>query len=430
MARRRKRASQPGEGQVIDLKSYQAAKEAARAEMEARVEYEDPEEAKAGKERERKIQLPKAAYRVAAILLALVLGLALWLNREALRPERLGNWIKLQFMGDRIGDGFPVTITGSQVSSANFTARDSDVLALTDTTLMMVDPTGKELLSLRHSLNAPVMRTAGGRTLLYNRGGVGYLVLSGTRVQVEGSASRDILCGAVAQNGRFALGLQGGDGATELNVYQADGSLQYHYLFAQDYITAIALNYDGSYGMVCAVRAQGGELVSRVAVFNFNEPEPLASYETRDNLLLDASWTEAGDLYALGESALLRAKSPEYNFTESGYEGRKPTAYLLDQGRVFLSLSAYEHAGPCTLLIFRGKEEPARVEFTERILSLSSSGGTVGALSGGEAVFLDWSTGVELGRVPVSADAKSLALASERLAYTLGVSEIREVELP
>lgn len=422
MAKHRKKVDPKADTQeIIKLQDYR--------ETEAHIEYEDDEAEAEGEKRLKKMKVPKAVYRVGIILLLLVLALALWLNRDRLNPESVTEWIKLQFVGAEEGDGFPVSVTGSVVSASNFTSYGGNAMILSDTSLVMLDDSGRELLSLRHSLNEPVMRSASGKTLLYNAGSTGYLVLSGTDTAVSGNAEREIISGAVTQGGRFALGLQGSDGASDLKVFQKDGSLQYEYSFAKDYITAIALNYDGTHGAVCTVRTEKGEVVSKVTVFDFNEAEPLASAETRDNLLVDVSWTEGGDLYAVGESAILLANSSDYAFAEYGYEGRKLTAYRLDQGRAFVSVSSYEHAGPSTLLVFHGDEEPVRIEAGERIVSLSVSGGTAAALIDHHTVFYDYGNGVELGSVDAGSDAKSIALRNERMAYVLGVSEIRTVEI-
>ncbi len=409
-------------GEIVDFQEYR--------EPGAYIEYEEDEEQRAQEEKRlKKMRVPKAVYRIAVILLILIVGLAVWVNREWLTPQNISSWVQLQLKGTEQGDGFPVSITGSSVSASNFGVQNGNALILSDTALTMLDDTGRELFSLRHSFNQPAMRTSYGKTLLYNQGSLGYMVLSGPDTVINGSSEKEIMVGAIAQNGSFAFGVQGEDGASQLNAYLADGSLQSYYQFAEDYITAVALNYDATCGAVCTVRSESGELVSKVTVFDFNREDPIAAYETPNNLLLDICWTENGDIYAVGESALLISRSSQYEFTEYSYEGRQLTSYLLSQGRAFLSVSAYEHAGPSTLLIFHGSGEPVRVEAAERIVSLSASGGTVGALVDGTAHFYDYSTGMEQGQVSAGNDAKSLALASERMAYVLGVSEARTIEL-
>lgn len=396
---------------------------------EAHIEYVNDEEAAESEEKLKKRKIPKAVYSVSVILLVLVLGLALWVNRESLRPENVISWVKLQFVGSGRGDGFPVSITGSSVASANFTSYGGNAYVLSDTALTMLDPTGNELASLRHSFNEPAMKSSRGKTMLYNQGSTGYMVLSGSDTSVSMSSEREILCGTVAPNGRFALGLYGSDGASELQVFQKDGTLQFQYSFAKDYITAIALNYDGTYGFVCTVTGENAELVTKITVFDFNQPEPISSFQTTDNLIIDAAWTDGGDLYAVGTSALLRADSSGYAFTEYSYGGRELTAYSLDQSRAFLSVSAYKHAGPSTLLVFRGSEEPLRVESGERIVSVSVYGGNVGVLAGNRISFFDYSSGTLLGTADAGSDAKGIALGSERMAYVLGVSEVRTAEI-
>lgn len=403
--------------EIVKLKDLQEAK--------AEIEYEDEEEAQ---EAQRK-RIPKAAYRIAVILLALVLGLTLWINRESLNPEAIWSWVKLQVKGSQEGDGFPVQITGSNVYESNFTSYGGSAVILSDTALTVLSSTGKEELSLRHSLNQPVLRDSSGKYLLYNQGSTGYTTVSGMETAVSGAVDKEIRAGNISHSGKFALGVRGSDGASELNVYQKNGELQFHYLFARDYITALALNYDGTHGVVCTVRSEKGEMVSKATVFDFDVEEPVAEYETRNNLLLAASWGENGAIYAVGDSALLTARSGDYAFSEYSYEGRQLTAYRLDSNRAFLSVSAYEHAGPSTLLVFREQGEPVRMEEEERIEAISVSGGTVGLLIGSQAVFCDYSTGRELGRADAGSDAKSLALSSESQAYILGVSEIRTVAL-
>lgn len=404
---------------IIKLRDYKRT--------EAHIEYDEDDAD--GEARLKKIKTPKAFYRVSIILVLLVLGLALWVNRDNLRPENVISWVKLQFVGSGQGDGFPVSITGSAVSSANFCAYGGDALVLSDTALTMLDSTGNELASLRHSFNEPAMCSSHGKTLLYNQGSTGYMLLSRSDTVLSQSADREILCGAAAPNGRYALGLWGADGASELQVFQKDGSLQFKYSFAKDYITSIAMNYDGTYGFACTVTSENAELVSRITVFNFNRETPVAVFQTTDNMLVDAAWTDSGDLYAVGLSGLLRASSSDYEFTEYDYNGRELTSYCLEQNRAFLSISAYKHAGPGTLLVFRGTGEPVQIESDERIVSLSAYGSTVAALAGSSIGFFDYSSGNELGRADAGSDAKSVALGNESMAYVLGVSEVRTVQI-
>lgn len=431
--------SKEQETKVIRLKDYRpkeqkpetGREEPAQADQPvALYEYEEePSQEEYAKKRERR-RLPKAVYHISLVLLAVVVGLSLWVNREYLTWDHMKEWARLQLKGPNAGDGYPVAITGSDVYEGNFLSAGGSAVVLSNTAFTSISADGKEEFSIRHNLNQPVLKAAGGKYLLYNSGSTGYLLVSGGRTLVEAVSAKEIICGSVAPSGKYALGLEGEHGASKLEVYLPDGSLQYEYPFANDYITAAALNYDGSFGAVCTVRSEKGEMVSRLTVFDFSQPDPVAQYETRDNLLLAAAWGENGVIYGVGDGAMLSARSSDYQFTEVSYQGRQLTAFTLSAGRAFLSISAYEHAGDSTLLVYNGAEEyneanPVRMESPNRIEALSVSGGVVGMLAGGEVIFCDYSTGMELGRADAGADAKSIALASESWAYVLGVSEIR-----
>ena len=420
---------------IIQLRDHLPGQQAAPGEpqatskesegLQATLEYQE----RPGAEKEKKAwQAPKAFYRVAVVLLVAVLGLALWVNRESLTPQNIWSWLQVQVTGDGTGDGFPVSITGSQVTAGNFLFDNGSVVSLSDTSLTMVGTSGKEVLSLRHSFNQPILKCASGHYLLYNQESTGYMVVSGTEKKLERSTKQNILTGAVSRNGRFALATQGEDGASTLTVYLSTGEEQFTYHFAQDYITAVALNADGTWAMVCTARSQGGELVSKVTVFDLNQATPMGEYESRGNLLMDAYWGDNGILYAVGDISLVRARSSELSFSEFSYEGRTPTALRFTGGQVYLSISAYEHAGPCTLLVFRDLEEPVEIPVEERVQALSVSGGSVGVLVSQQLILFDSSTGKELARGDAGGDAKSIALASESTAYVLGVSEIRKVQ--
>ena len=130
----------------------------------------------------------------------------------------------------------------------------------------------------------------------------------------------------------------------------------------------------------------------------------------------------------MGDSALVRGDSGAYEFSEYSYQGRQLTAYRLSDSRAFLSLSAYEHAGPSTLLTFHGLGDPVTAELEDRIEAISVYGGAAGLLVDGQVVLVDYSSGAETGRGEAGLDARGLALSSESEGYVLGASEIRKFQ--
>ena len=113
-----------GGRKVIQLKDH-LPKNTPDQEPQASIEYEGDPSSSEKKREDRKA--PKAFYRAAVVLLVLVLGLALWVNRDNLTPQSVWNWIQVQVTGSDSGDGYPVGITGSNVTASNFMAAEGGV---------------------------------------------------------------------------------------------------------------------------------------------------------------------------------------------------------------------------------------------------------------------------------------------------------------
>lgn len=416
----KKTASSSKSQRVVKLQDFQQSPEEERPQAQIQYEEEEGED----EDRLKKIVVPKAVYRVALILLVLVLGLTVWLNWSNLTPDNILNWLRLQTVGTGEGDGFPVPITGSVLEEGNFLSENGMLLALSDTTLTQLNATGKEQMSLRHSLHTPVLRVNSGKYLLFDLNSTGYMVLSGKETAAQGKAEGDILAGAVASNGRFALGTKGSNSASVLEVYLANGEMQFRYRFSQDYITAVALAPGGGKGAVTTVRSEKGELVSSLYLFDFSQADPISIQEARGTLFLEAHWAEDGTIFALGDLGLLRGKAGE-EFQQYSFENNQPITSRFSGSQLFVSLSPYRHGGASMVLAFRGMEEPLSIACPGRVNSISLSGGAVGVLMDKEVVLYDATTGMETARISGGKDARALALANERTAYILGVAELR-----
>ena len=179
-----------------DLKSMKREYE---EEVRAVIEYgEDAPPPK--KESKRKIML---IYISGGILVIVAVFLMIWMSRDTFSLTESLEWIKVQLVGAGEGDGFPVQIKGTNIAEKNFISVDGDVAALSDTALTVMNSTGKELYSVRHSFDNPFMHHSGNNFILYNSGGAGYIVQRGVDTAITGTEENDISAAAVAKSGEF-----------------------------------------------------------------------------------------------------------------------------------------------------------------------------------------------------------------------------------
>ncbi len=395
----------------IDLSRHQAQTERKRKKRRRR------------KER----RVPGWVYRVIIILILCVVGMLLWFNRSNLTPSNIVEWIQTQVVGMGIGDGYPAKISGTSVMPGNFKSSNRQLVIAGDTELTVLNTTAKQIFSRQHSFTNPVLKANGTRALVYNLGGRGYQLEAQSRTLVKNNADQNIIAGALASNGNFAL-LTEADGYRGcLTAYTLNSQIIFRYWFSDYYPTAVALNPQGTKAVVTGVSAQDGALVSAVYLLDFSRTEtvkPFAVYS--ENMMIDAFYGEDGTVVAVGDKMTAIINASSRTKTNFDYQGLLLSAYNVDGGRTALSLSPYANAESARLVVL-DKTGRAAVSLNTRqnIKSVSLYGDAVAALANGKVDFYSATTAASLGRCDAGGDAKAIALNDESSVYILGVSEVR-----
>ncbi len=406
----------PNYGQRFDTTEIDVSKHGDRAERKRR---------KRRKRRESRV--PSWVYRVIVILILCVVGMLLWLNRSNLTPANIVDWVQTQVVGMGIGDGFPVKITGTVVSPGNFKSSNKELVMVGDTGLAVFNSSAKQTVSRQHSFSSPVMKVNGTRVLIYNLGGKGYQLESAGRTLVKANGEQNILAGALASNGSFALITEEEGYCGCLTAYDAGGQALYHYWFSDYYPTAVALNHNGTKAAVTAISAKDGALVSAVYLLDLGSTktvEPFAAYT--ENVMLDVSYSENGTVVAVGDRMTAVINANARTKTNFDYQGLQLSAYAADAGRTVLSLSPYKNAGNSRLVVLdKTGRASVSVNAKENIKAVSLFGETAAALQGSKVDFYSLADASLQGTCAAGADAKAIALQDESSVYILGISEVR-----
>lgn len=390
--------------------------------------YREPKEHRPRKRRsEREHRVPRWVYRIILILVLSFVAMLLWFNRANLTPENVLDWAQTQFVGLGVGDGFPYKITGNVVSPGNFKSVDKELVMVRDTELTVLNSTAKEMLSRQHSFSKPVMKLNGQRMLIYNLGGKGYQVESQSRTLVKNNTDQNILCGALARNGRYALVTEEEGYCGYLTAYLPTNEQLFHYWFSEYYPTAAALNETGTKALVTGVSSKNGALTSAVYLIDFGSSKPVAPLaEYTDNMMLDADYFDSGTAVAVGDRMTAVFDTNSGKKVNFDYEGQQLTAYDMNNGKTALSLSPYENAASTKLVVLdKNGGTSVTVSLKQSVKSVSLYGDTVAALADGKVMFYSAVTGAPQGSCDAGEDAKAIALASDSSVYILGVSEVR-----
>lgn len=397
----------------------------ARFDPAGHVRRGEPKRPRAFRER----SVPRWIYRVILILALSALSVLGWLNRDNLAPAAVLEWVQGRVVGIGAGDGYPHSIAGTSVQPKNFLVLDKNICIVSDTSLTVLNSTAKELASRQHSFGDPVLKLGGNRMLLYNLGGRGCQVESLGKTIVKFNAGGDIVSGALARQGGYALLTEADRYLGELAAYTPDGQEQSRYWFSDYFPTAVALSPNGGRAAVTGVNAKNGELVSAVYLLDLNSKkaqEPFAVYE--GNLLFDVAWDGDAAVTAFGDRAAVLIDADSRKKTEYDYGGMQLSAYCASADGAALGLSSYGGASDSVLIVLdRSGGKAVSAELPGTIRSVSQFGGTAAALCGDRAYFYTVSPAGPAGDLDAGSDAKAIALRDESSAYLLGVSEIRLV---
>lgn len=372
-------------------------------------------------------RVPGWVYRIIVILILCVVTMLLWFNRNNLTPSNVVEWVQTQVVGMGTGDGYPYNITGSVVSPGNFKSVNKELVMTRDTELTVLNSTAKEVISRQHSFSSPVMKLNGPRTLIYNLGGKGYQVESQSGTIVKAETQQNILTGALASNGRYALITQADGYCGCFTAYTADNKVLFQYWFSDYYPTAAALNANGTRAVVTGVSAKDGGLTSAVYLLDFSNTktvEPFAVYS--ENMMIGAAYCDDGTAVAVGDKLTAVINTSTRKKTDYDYQGLQLAAYDVDTGRTVLSLSPYKDSTDSKLIVLNSAgQATASVSLKQQIKSVSLFGDTAAALADGKVYFYSASTAGGQGSCSAGGDAKAISLCDESSVYILGVSEVR-----
>lgn len=375
----------------------------------------------------RESRVPRWVYKIILILIFCVFSMLIWFNRNNLTPSNVIEWVQNSVVGMGIGDGYPSKIVGNSVLKNNFKSVNKEAVVVSDTALTVLNSTAKTVVSRQHSFLQPVMKANGNRVLIYSLGGKGYQIESQSKTLVRADVQQNILAGALAANGRYALITEADGYFGCLTAYAADNKVLFHYWFSDYYPTAVALSSDGTKAAVAAVSAKDGGLTSAVYLLDFSNSKPVEPFAVySENMMLDISYSDNGTVTAVGDKMTAVINANGRTKTNFDYQGLRLAAYSMDSGRTALGLSAYGSTGSGKLVVLNDTGSAvATVPFTQAVSSVSLYADTVAVLSQGQVHFYSATAGTPAGSCDAGSDARAIALHDETSVYILGVSEIR-----
>ena len=115
-----------------------------------------------------------------------------------------------------------------------------------------------------------------------------------SKTLIEDDMDQKIVCGDIAQNGRFVLVTEATGYCSQLTAFLNDNEEQYTHKFMDYYVTGVALNQNGTKAAVTAVSAKEGALSSVLYLLDFGSVDPVAVVDLGETLYWDVSYGNNG----------------------------------------------------------------------------------------------------------------------------------------
>ena len=275
---------------------------------------------------------------------------------------------------------------------------------------------GATLQSVPHTYTTPAFDVCAGRTLLYDRGGTRYMLLSKTGVlREESEAASDILTAALTSDGRYAIATTAEGAKSLLTVYTAKGEKLFQYKCVSEYVTDIAFTQNGVALTVAGV--ENAETHSRLLLLHFKKTEPLGDYDYPGSTFFHV-FSDGNTVTACSRDRLTRVKSKgEPQDTMFGSDTLQ--YYCADvYGKATLVLLTYGNEHSTHLLGLQKNGETAfDAQCGEKIKAAARSSSYTSVLTD-SAVLTYNNSGSNVGTITLTEPAQDLCLA-ERTAFVL-----------
>lgn len=351
-------------------------------------------------------------------------------NMPNLGPNNVLGWIKYQLIGMDISEGYPKNIVGSCINDNNFKVVDKDVIALSDTSFEVLDSKGNEISGRQHNLSAPILKTGGNNSIIYSLGGTSFQIETKLDNIYKGAVKNNIISGAVAQNGSYALVTEKRGYLGELTVFSKKNEEKYKYSFSEYYINDVSISKNGRNIAVSGISSENGQLKSVIYVFKINSDRPILTLKYDNSMILELDVLSNGNVIAIGDTLTSVVNIRSKKRTNYCYRGKSLTSFDVDKRNgAVLSLASTRDSDDNNIVLVdsRGNADYSK-ETNLRIEALSYKNNTVAALCSGRVYLYNHSLHFK-GDYGVGDDAKQVRLYTPRRAYILGVSEIRNIRL-
>lgn len=253
----------------------------------------------ARKKRRFKIAMLRTKKFIGAVLALAIVCVAVWLFVKEDVAGIIGDRIAA---GSASGASMPVEIAGTSVKET-FTVGDN-VGVLTDGNVALYAKNGKQLLSYTHGMTDPIVKAAGRRFLLYDRGGTKLVVRMRDKVLFEKEFDYKIISANISSDGWITVVTAAQRYASQLHVWNSAYDEEiFTWSSSGEYIICSAADSGSKTVAAATLTANAsGQMVTTVHIFTTEAAMELGKKEFGGEAAVSLEYNSSGNVKIICDS--------------------------------------------------------------------------------------------------------------------------------
>ena len=311
------------------------------------------------------------------------------------------------------GPGFPYLTPG--ISTTDISLANSDLVLLDDVSVRVIDSTAKEISSIEHSFDHPMLETSSGRILLYDIGAKQFRVQSKTRVLFEKQTDYIILTAALGRDGSVAVATRADGAESMLTVYDKNHKEVFKWACAKEHIVSCDISDNGKKYAVAVLGVDNGSVYSKVYVFEKNKTEVYASFEYNDSALTEVKFLSNDKIIVFGNNIceIIDGKTVSEKIDVS--VNTPSRLYVSDNNTAVLVLSKYSSTTQKIIKVYnKSGKEMFTAEVTGVVKSVSTDGRYTAVLTDSQVCIFNMK-GEMTGKAEITSDPIDVGVYSRRV---------------
>jgi len=302
-------------------------------------------------------KMTRTLMRLGIVAAVIIMVLTVWVNHDSIAPDGVVYFFKDIFASRPSGENFPIQIAGGTVTAIQKTSGGAAML--TDTSFIIYDTGGTEIIRRQHGFARPFLRTSGRWSLLADLDGTGLRIETRGSTRINMTMQHYILSASVNSNGEFAVVTTSTDGyAAEVTVFDRKGTEYYRWRSPELRLTDVELNDNGKTMIATGFTGEGGAMKSSLLYFDFSRDKPTAVLSDTDILMFHAAFMSGGKIAAVGDTGVWITDKNGSTPQKTGFDDHVLVGYSISSNQITTVLRHYGNTdgGLVTAVNSRGEK--------------------------------------------------------------------------